>query len=125
MKIPPTFVIPRGDNGVPPNFKEITEAEFARSHFFIWDYKAKEYRQLRELALTRAGITGTDFMAIRLYLMHDGIGYGIVSDHSAGKLRFFRFAECEHTKESKTIGNCLTLHTCTKCGYKEVIDSSD
>lgn len=36
-------------------------------------------------------------------------------------------ARLEHAElsDSKNVGNCLNRYTCTKCGFSEVVDSSD
>jgi DnaJ-class molecular chaperone len=45
------------------------------------------------------------------------LGWGFVDE---------RDSKCVHTWDfGKTIGRCLTLYTCTECGRKREIDSSD
>jgi hypothetical protein len=103
-------------NELPPNFKEITEQEFAQSKFFTYMPEKTEYRQVN--------INGkhTD---LRMFWMYDNTGYAIVSNYWDGKVIYYSFAKCEHIFDEKTVGKCLTEYTCKKCGYRETIDSSD
>lgn len=45
-------------------------------------------------------------------------GYGYVDGTTSN-------ATCIHTWTEKTVGRCLHEHTCSKCGEKRVVDSSD
>lgn len=123
-----------GFNDAPPNFKEITEEEFAKSSFFVYAPISIEYRQIHitnDVALTRL-LTGGTY----LYFFHDGTGYGICRDYSKGKVHYFSFAECPHTfRELKAsdcakkgishYGNCWHVYECVTCGYVTSADSSD
>lgn len=48
----------------------------------------------------------------------------LISTKQYGTVKVFRFG-CEHVMDSKNVGNCLNRYTCTKCGFSEVVDSSD
>lgn len=37
----------------------------------------------------------------------------------------FYYIGCDHDLQSTNVGRCLTQYTCTKCGFTEVVDSSD
>jgi hypothetical protein len=114
-------------NDFPPGWREITESEFAKSHYFTYSPILREFRQMftteRDVPCVGA----------QLYFMHDGTGYSIVNDYWKGKVRFFQFG-CFHewggsTEELKTRGIRL-MHSehasfCKKCGYLSIVDSSD
>lgn len=108
-------------NDFPPNFKEITEAEFAGSWFMVYSPKFVEWRKISDKDKKFFKYQ----MSIRLFYYHDNTGLGIVCDNGSSKVRFFSFALCGHDYETKNVGRCLNTYTCKKCGYAETIDSSD
>jgi hypothetical protein len=116
-----------GYNDFPPNWHEITEAEFAQSHFFIYSPDYVEFRQMFRKHDTVVGAT--------LYFMYDGVGYGIVHDYWGRKIHYYKFALCEHKfteltqkecaqKGIQHFGNCYHVYRCTKCGFTNSVDSS-
>lgn len=120
-------------NRLPPNFKEITEKEFASSQFFIYSPRLWEYRQINvkedyekvTWPLAWSGGSPHRPFDLRMAFFHDGRGVAIAQD-SQERVRYFSFALCEHlSKTRQNIGNCLNRYTCDACGYVEEIDSSD
>ena len=104
---------------LPPNFKEITEAEFAASMFFIYSPGIVEYRQIQDKAANKDGI-----WELRMYFYHDDTGLAIAQTGQK-KVRYFKFAVCEHVMaHTSKLGNCLNRYTCGKCGYVNDVDSS-
>jgi hypothetical protein len=41
------------------------------------------------------------------------------------KPRYFKYQKCKHEFTSRSVGRCITEYTCRKCGFKNVVDSSD
>ena len=121
-----------GYNDAPPNFKEITEADFASSKFFVYSPVEQDFRQI-----IMKGLDGREvYTDIRLYIFHDGTGVGIVADQHAGKVRYFQFGVCEHKyrelsaaesrkKGVEHWGMCWHVYQCDKCGDMTSADSSD
>lgn len=69
------------------------------------------------------------------YVYYDGQGLFIArtydGPYQAGKpnpklkIRFWRFG-CKHEMQrTRNLGRCYNEFTCTKCGHKETVDSSD
>lgn len=108
-------------NAAPLGLREITEAEFAQSDYWIYSPVKEEFRQIMRYPEGVEPIKG--LQGIRMYWMHDGHGWGMYHDYWAKKIRYFRFG-CEHEWTDKKIGNCLHLYTCSKCGKKKEVDSS-
>lgn len=111
-------------NDVPPNFREITEKEFAQSKFFVYSPERWEYRQItRKEDLER--LQRKSALVIRMAHFYDGTGIAIESDYWAGKVHYFWFGACEHKERTqRNIGNCLNEYTCKNCGFVETLDSS-
>lgn len=118
-----------GFNDFPPNWRELTEEEFAESHFFVYEFKTREYRQMHDPGRTKPATRAT------LYFMHDGTGYALVSDRSKRKLHYFKFG-CAHTYRGLGFeecrargiyhwGRCYHVSECTTCGHIHAVDSSD
>ena len=118
-----------GFNDVPPNWHEVSEAEFAKSMAFHYEPIATEFRQF---------IPPGDktYASVTLYFMHDGTGWAMVNDYWGGKIRFFLFFACDHTMRELSkaecateglyhAGRCFHVSKCTKCGYVSSVDSSD
>ena len=109
-------------NQLPPNFKPITEVEFAASKFFIYAPRAIEYRQLSPPVNTPSG----KVYELRLYTYYDDTGLAIAVAIASRRVAYFSFAVCEHDmRHTKKLDNCLNRYTCAKCGYANDIDSSD
>lgn len=121
-------------NDLPPNWKELTEKEFAQSPFFTYSPEFMEFRQVR---LTPNG----PFEGLRMFWLNEKEGYALVRDYWAGKVRYFSFAVCVHEwhgvtraelaekwpqhVKRYTPGNCCHNSVCLKCGDFRFIDSSD
>lgn len=129
-----------GYNHKPPNWRELTEEEFARSDFFTYGPTQMEFRQFSDPEHNN-GYKGAQ--SVFLFYVHAGHGYGIYSSYGQEmfvgsrqkRLRIFRFG-CEHTykeldqKECRELkvphfGRCYHVLQCTKCGYIYSYDSSD
>lgn len=121
-----------GYNDAPPNFKEITEAEFAQSMFFTYAPNATEHRQI----LIDPDDSRKECLGITLYYFFDGNGFGIAHDYWGKKVRYFRFKACEHEYKSLSpkeahakgilhFGRCYHVGECKKCGHIHSYDSSD
>lgn len=127
---PPDHVKKYGDQGeLPPNFREITEKEFAQSKFFIYSPDFWEYRQINkkeDVARFKWGPEQRPYVfALRMAYFYDGTGLAIEHDYWSGKVRYFAFAVCEHkNRKERTVANCLHEYTCQDCGFVETIDSS-
>ncbi|AOK61957.1 hypothetical protein WM29_22765 [Burkholderia ubonensis] len=100
-----------GCDVLPRGWIEITWDELAKSQFFRYSPIA-------------TGWSRTKLGDARLFFMHDQISYALIGDYWDGTVKVFRFG-CEHAMKSETVGNCLHRYTCTKCGFSEVVDSSD
>jgi hypothetical protein len=118
-------------NDAPPNFKEITEEEFAQSMFFTYSPEYTEYRQI----LLDPDSKRKEALSVKLYFFFDGNGFGMANDYWAKKVRYFRFKKCDHKAvelspveaRKKGIvhhGNCYHVLECSKCGYIHSYDSS-
>jgi hypothetical protein len=114
---------------LPPNFKSMTEKEFAQSHFFSYSPTSIEHRQ----AIIPGGKTVS---SLKLYFYHDDTGIAITNNYWEGKVLYFRFAVCEHewremgatealAKGHRHYGNCYHITECTKCQTISGYDSSD
>ncbi|KVO65029.1 hypothetical protein WJ95_20280 [Burkholderia ubonensis] len=100
-----------GCDVLPNGWTEITWEEFAKSKFFWYTPIA-------------TGWLRTTIGNARLFFMHDRVSFAMIGDHSGGTVKVFQFG-CKHVMESKNVSNCLHRYTCTKCGFSEVVDSSD
>ncbi|KVU48179.1 hypothetical protein WK69_10740 [Burkholderia ubonensis] len=100
-----------GCDTLPNGWTEITWEEFAKSKFFWYTPIA-------------TGWLRTTIGNARLFFMHDRVSFAMIGDHSGGTVKVFQFG-CKHDMKSETVGNCLHRYTCTKCGFSEVVDSSD
>jgi len=118
------------DHTLPPNFEEITEAEFSQSKFFVYTPNFCEYRQITKKEdyerFTWGESKRSYSFSLRLFYFYDGTGVAMAHDYWAKKVRYFKFAKCHHkNKSQRNVGNCLNEYTCGDCGFKETIDSSD
>lgn len=116
-------------NTAPDGFTQITEKEYAQSHFFRYAPEAIEHRQL-------LNVPGeTTMLDVWMYYYHDGTGIALAEDFWAGTVRYFRFG-CDHTyrelspaaakaKGVPHFGHCWHVNECSVCGHIESSDSSD
>jgi hypothetical protein len=114
-------------NQAPPNFKEITEKEFAQSFLWNWAPAKQERRQISREELRGCGIEhppNQGMLGVLMFWHADKTGVAMSADWWAGKLRFFKFAVCLHDFTGEKLGNCYYRHTCKKCGYSHTVDSS-
>ena len=110
--------IPEKGKEVPFGFREITEKEFAQSHFFVYGPDFRQWIQ--------APIDGNDkpVVNVELYWFHTGNGWGLAHDYWAGKVRYFAFG-CEHEwVERKPHPMHMHTNDCSKCGAVWGYDSS-
>jgi hypothetical protein len=118
-----------GYNNVPVNMTEITEKEFVQSPFFTYSFSKYEHRQ----AIFDVG-KGAQYQDIKIFWLHDGSGYCMITDFWDGKLRYFRCG-CNHSWVELTAsdcrernishyGNCYHVYECSDCGYVKADDSS-
>lgn len=116
-------------NDAPPDFREITEADFSRGPFFSQVFRRIEYRQIMNLEGERCAL------GIQLFFFADATGVGMAHDHRAGKVRYFAFGCAHkyrevHRDEMRALGfrGMWFAHDhayfCDKCGDKRVVDSS-
>lgn len=121
-----------GYNYKPPNWKELTSEQFACSDFFTYDFETYEFRQFKDPE-HNDGYNG--LISVRLYYMPAGHGYGIYSNWTDKKVRYFRFG-CEHKYEELDVvecrrrniphyGRCWHVLQCQKCNHLHSYDSSD
>lgn len=112
----------------PNNWREVDEETFVRyamrAHY---GPKRIEYRSVPiEMQYPGAAAPRVENQGMHLQWYHNGKGDAIYLDYWAKRVRFFLFAECEHTmRHTANLGRCYNEYTCTKCGYVETIDSSD
>lgn len=118
-----------GDSRLPPNFREITEKEFAQSKFFVYSPEFWEYRQItvrEDIERFKWGTEQRSYVfSLRMAYFYDGTGIAMEHDYWLGKVRYFAFAACEHkNKKQRNVGNCLHEYKCEDCGFVETVDSS-
>ena len=111
-----------GFNDFPPNFIPITVKEFG-SKMTHYDFDYSEYRQMYK----DDDLYATPAVSAKLFFFWDDTGVAITR---AGELYSFG---CDHTMENipwdrETMGpqfNCTNAYKCSKCGFVQVLDSSD
>jgi len=84
-----------------------------------WSPKFISFRQMGHSRKPGA----PDFFSGYLLFYHNktGVGYQL----SGNQPKFYRFG-CDHDmKLLANLGNCLNAYQCSKCGFREDIDSSD
>lgn len=107
-----------GYNDFPENWKEITESEFAQSHYFTYSPDVVEYRQMLDRNNPQ-----TPALSATLYWMFDNTGYGIAQDYWGKRVRYFKFG-CKH--QLIPTGDPDGSAVCPLCGFHYVRpDSSD
>lgn len=107
-----------GYNDFPPNWRRLTEKQFAQGGFFTFSPVLVEYRQMLNHVTTRERKPLRDqaAMSAKLFYMHDNTGYAITNDYWAGYVRFYAFG-CRGVHQNHT--------TCPECGFAANYDSSD
>jgi hypothetical protein len=121
-------------NDEPPNFKQISEDEFAKSHFFTYHPDFMEHRQIFLKDLPR-DMRVVGLFTIYMFYYWDGTGIAIHNDWWGGKVYYFSFAKCDHDyrelsqKEAKSKGHdhwgmCFHVYECRECGFTMSQDSS-
>ena len=128
-----TGVLHEHPNYAPKGWREITEAEFATSIFFVYSPIAVDRHYF---TFDYEGNKLSDPINLRVYYMYDGTGFGIHSNYWKKKLRFFTFG-CKHAfreyfKTEADKNNwpyydqrCHHNVVCDKCGFLGAHDSSD
>lgn len=101
-------------NDFPPNWRRLTEKQFAQSHYFTFSPVLVEFRQMNRHVTTRVR-NNEALVAAKLFYMHDNKGYAISSDYHGGYVRFFAFG-CRGIHQNHT--------TCEQCGFAANYDSS-
>lgn len=127
-----------GYNYPPKNLREITEADFARSHFFVYMPDAIETRSIC-YNFDQIQLLDPDekcrLIQITIFWLYDGTCLGIENDHRAGRIRYYQ-GGCKHEyrelsrKECKErgiyrFGWCWHVQECKLCGHVWSYDSSD
>lgn len=117
-------------NDFPPGWQEITEAQFAQSHFFTYAPRLIEFRQMTNPLWP---LQTAPAVQAHLQFMHDHTGYAIVSEFWGKKIHFFKFG-CQHEfvdaaaeLKRRQIKLFSQQHAsyCPKCGFLGITDSSD
>lgn len=128
-------------NDFPPNWREITQDEFARSLFFHYTPDFIDFRQMYEKDKDGKRAYNAPYTSGKLFFFWNKTGIGIVDTYEDKKynakkiLRFFKFG-CEHkyrelsreesAKKGRThFGRCYHIEECTTCGHIWEYDSSD
>lgn len=113
-------------NDFPPNWEEISEAEFATSQFFINSVKLIEFRQMygRE-----PNAHMKPCVSANLHWFNDNTGFAIVNDHANGKIKYYKFG-CKHKyrelDSEEKINHPFATSVCDNCAhYYAPPDSSD
>lgn len=108
-----------------PNMKPIESKEFW--HWAsIWGLPKTNYVQAQ-----KDPVSGGYFKPVVFVLNHSElIGGGLVAKHyysgpRAGEVEYAEWRECDHTFEHQSGGNCYHIYTCSKCGARYDVDSSD
>jgi hypothetical protein len=128
-------------NDFPPNWREITQEEFASSLFFSYTPDWIDFRQMLPPRVPGKPSTYSGMVSAYLYFFWNKTGIGIVSTYE-GKtynakkvLKYFKFG-CDHkyrelsreesAKKGRTHhGMCYHIEECTTCGHIWEYDSSD
>jgi hypothetical protein len=126
-------------NDYQPDWREISEEDFANSLFFSYDPSFVEHRQMSQVD---GKSCGKPAVSATLYHFHDGTGYALVRQrpperpHSSrfSHIKYYTFG-CSHnykelgSKEARArgithFGMCWHVHECQKCGNIQSFDSS-
>lgn len=118
-------------NSAPAGWREITEKEFAQSHFFTYSPASMEYRQIRDLP---DGTRLTSLLACTMFNMHDGTGYAMEHKLWDGKVKYYKYG-CDHDYKELGVsesaehgiqhyGQHCHVYLCKKCNHLKQEDSS-
>lgn len=114
-------------NKLPPNFTEVSSDEF-------WRWFSQHYHLCSwALHWIVKEDKGHPFYGAQLTLFvneHERNGFGFVKRVSEALYvtpkTYFRFFDCEHDMQHvANLGRCLNSYKCSKCDFRETIDSSD
>lgn len=118
-------------NHPPPNFREVTETEFAQCRVAGGFPLYVEARQIDPKRLPEG--MARYYLDVMLFWNNDSTGWAFHREYYTRKVRYFLFG-CDHdqkgefTPEEKAklpSGRCLHSYKCSKCGLIETVDSSD
>jgi hypothetical protein len=105
-------------NQLPSNFREVTEAEFAKTNY-------QSFHCLRKVELRYFYTPQFNGLAVHCFFLDDNVGWAMHNDWQKQKVRYFLFGLCEH--EDVEIANPRMfehIYQCKKCGRKYSVDSS-
>lgn len=124
-----------GYNDKPPNWKVLTQKEFAQSGFFQNSILHMDYRQI--ILPVKSHPKGV-YCGVRLFFTHHNRGFAMWEDYWGGKIYYAQFGLCDHewqemssawcAKHEPPIyhgGRCYHVNCCKKCGEVNAYDSSD
>lgn len=126
------FKVPFHDRGwFTPRFDMLPNKERVTENDFWWSqmgnhHKAEIYcgREVNKIEID--GINDWRDLIVfwedRDYLQ--GGGFAVLWCYNQKTTHYFRWRHCVHTFNQRTIGNCHTRYTCSKCGAEHDIDSS-
>ena len=124
-----------GYNDPPPNWKRITEEQFAKSDYFTYGFVRSEYRQFVNPEKDELDSKYQGMISVQLLYMHAGHGYAIHNDWMNDRICYYRFG-CEHKyvgldqqecrrRNIPHYGRCYHVSECSICGHIYSCDSSD
>lgn len=93
-------------NEFPPDWREISEGEFARSRHFTFEPALVEFRQMMRPFGETDTTKDTPAVSANLFWQANGTGYAVVNDYWAKTVKFYAFGSVPE-------------------GYVEYFDSSD
>jgi hypothetical protein len=104
-----------------PNMKPSSEKEF-------WGWRAS-YSFTMEIWVGQIQINGEWATLLLYWVGHSwfiggGFAVAVFRQYREERVEYFEWRSCDHDFKSKSIGNCLTRDTCTKCGKFFDTDSS-
>lgn len=111
----------KGNNDAPPNFREVSAAEYVTAPRCIYGPIATNHRQILRIDGKPAG----RMISVRLFILGSGEGWAEERDHNTKTMRYYFFELCQHEHEVTHRSMCYREYKCKKCGYEHSIDSSD